>query len=241
MGPDRLFEGPFPMASKNLKVALLIAVASVGLASTQTASAQEQSNVTSDVTIATHSHFTRFGMSVDRPSVAFSTTYQANEWLSVNGWLRLAPNEDWSGLDPLATEFDATATAVVLDNDLFEASLTGGGYFFPADDLDATVGTAQIAIDTKPMFGVLTFHVEHGEYFGGFREGQSEFSGTLAFPIGGDFAVDLTLGGSELRELRDDVAFGELGLSHDGWRVWLEAFQGENDEGGRLAFKWQLR
>lgn len=227
------------MAQKR-NVALLFAAASASAFSfASTASAQEASGTDYSCTAASASNFSRFGMAVDRPSFACDATTSVNENLSFNAWLRLAPDEEWEDLDPLATELDLTGTLVAYKNDAFQVSVTAGGYFFPADDSDATVGTVQITLDTAPIFNnVLTFHLEHGEYDGGFTEGQSEVSGTATFPIGGDFAIDLTLGGSTLRELDDDIAFGEIGLSKNNWRVFVEGFDGQYDEGVRVAFTW---
>lgn len=224
------------MAQKR-NVALLFAAAGASaLSFASTASAQEASGTDYSCTAASASDFSHFGMAVDRPSIACDANTQVTEELSFYGWLRLAPDEDWAGLDPVATELDLTGTLVAYKNDAFQVSVTAGGYFFPADDLDATVGTVQIALDTTPIFNnVLSFHFEHGEYDGGFTEGQSEASGTATFPIGGDFAIDLTLGGSTLRETDDDIAFGEIGLSKNNWRVFVEGFDGQYDQGVRVA------
>jgi hypothetical protein len=215
----------FDMAQKR-NVALLFAAASASaLSFASTASAQEASGTDYSCTAASASDFSHFGQAIDRPSLACDAETSVTDRLSHYVYLRLAPDEDWAGLDPVATELDLTGTLVVVKNDAFQVSVTGGGYLFPVAGLDATVGTIQLALDTAPIFNnVLTFHFEHGEYDGGFTEGQSEASGTATFPIGGDYAIDLTLGSSTLRETDDDIAFGEIGLSKNNWRVFVEGF-----------------
>ncbi len=227
------------MAQKR-NVALLFAAASVSaLSLAPSAFAQEDSGTDYSCTGASASDFSHFGQAIDRPSLACDAETSVTDSLSLYGWLRLAPDENWAGLDPVATELDLTGTLVVVKNDAFQVSVTAGGYFFPADDLDATVGTVQLALDTAPIFNnVLSFHFEHGEYDGGFTEGQSEVSGTATFPIGSDYAIDFTLGGSHLRETDDNIAFGELGLSKDNWRVFVEGFDGQYDHGVRVAVAW---
>lgn|GEM_PF-4884830 len=217
--------------SKNILFATVFG--SIAFAATGPVFAQEVGETILTVGGQTASDFPDFGMEVPVGGVTFDATRKHTERFSGSVWLRLAPNEDWDGLDPVATEVDATGTYVVYQGRRIRVSTTGGVYIFPADDWDATTWTLQGAVSYQ-MNERLSFSVEHGEYFAGFEEGRTKAFVNASFPLGNEFWGDVEVGASVLRELETNPVFLEFGVSRDNWRIaavgWMNTDEDPNGE-----------